>query len=80
MYYSVWVILYSLTATPPSSATLRKINTPFKEFSAASRTTNTTVMHSVAVRVAASSTVTRTALPAITATPANVQGKFKISF
>ena len=39
-----------------------------EQFSAASRTTNTTAMHSVAVRVAAASSVTRTALPAISAT------------
>ena len=46
------------------------------QFSAASRTTNTTAMHSVAVRVAAASSVTRTALPAISATSTNVQGGF----
>ena len=46
------------------------------QFSAASRTTNTTAMHSVAVRVAAASSVTRTALPAISATSTNVQGEF----
>merc|ERR1712061_323614 len=47
----------------------------YKEFSAASRTTNTTAMHSVAVRVAAASSVTRTALPAISATSTNVQAR-----
>ena len=47
-----------------------------EQFSAASRTTNTTAMHSVAVRVAAASSVTRTALPAISATSTNVQGGF----
>jgi len=46
-----------------------------EQFSAASRTTNTTAMHSVAVRVAAASSVTRTALPAISATSTNVQAR-----
>merc|ERR1712018_1075358 len=46
-----------------------------KVFSAAFRTTTTTAMHSVAVRVAATTSLARTALPAITAASTNVQAR-----